>query len=182
MKKTLKIIGVSILILILFRGVIYRSIINYNEIGHRKEIQITNKKLIGKIINKSRNRKIDLEEIAEIADEITNSELKFTMNRTSSNPNELINTKYANCVGYSAMFNSIASYLIRYNNLQNEIEAEHKVGELDLLGINIHHFFESTFFKDHDFVTIENKTTGEIYAVDPTVNDYFNIDFISYEK
>jgi len=31
-------------------------------------------------------------------------------------------------------------------------------------------------------VTIENKTTGEIFAVDPTVNDYLYIDFITYSK
>jgi hypothetical protein len=31
-------------------------------------------------------------------------------------------------------------------------------------------------------VTIENKKTGEILAVDPTVNDYLNIDFITYSK
>ena len=29
---------------------------------------------------------------------------------------------------------------------------------------------------------IENKITGEIYAVDPTVNDYLYIDFITYYK
>ena len=179
MKKTLKIIGISILILILFRGIIYRLTINYSEIGKRKEIQITDKKLIGRIIDQSRNRKIDLEEIAEIADEITNSELKFTTNRTSSNPNELINTKQANCVGYSAMFNSIANYLIRNNNLQNEIEAEHKVGELDLLGINLHQFFESSFFRDHDFNELTNKKTGEKILIDPSLSDYLRINRIT---
>jgi hypothetical protein len=31
-------------------------------------------------------------------------------------------------------------------------------------------------------VTIENETTGEIFAVDPTMNDYFHIDFIVFNK
>ena len=38
------------------------------------------------------------------------------------------------------------------------------------------------FFKDHDFVTIENKETGEIFAVDPSVNDYLFIDFVTFNK
>jgi hypothetical protein len=151
MKKTLKIIGVSILILILFRGIIFRMAIKYNEIGSRPEIEITSKRLIEKIESNSENRETDLKEILEIADKITKEELEFTTNRASNNPNELINTNQANCVGYSAMFNSIANYLIRKNKLQNEIESEHKIGQLELFGINLHQFFESPFFRDHDF-------------------------------
>ncbi|HHB52226.1 MAG TPA: hypothetical protein ENK75_04175 [Saprospiraceae bacterium] len=179
MKKTLKIIGISILILILFRGIIYRLAINYSEIGNRQEIKVTNKKLIDKIVKKSKDRKIDLREIAEIADEITKSELEFTTNRASNNPNELIDANQANCIGYSAMFNSIANYLIRKNGLQNEIEAEHKIGELDLFGINLHQFFDSPFFRDHDFNEITNQKTGEKIFIDPSVSDYLRINRIT---
>ena len=124
----MKVIGVSILILILFRGIIFKLAIKYNEIGSRPEIEITNQKLIEKIERNSEKKEIDLKKILEIADKITKEELKFTTNRASNNPNELINTNQANCVGYSAMFNSIANYLIRKNKLQNEIESEHKIG------------------------------------------------------
>ena len=179
MKKTLKIIGISILILILFRGIIYRLAINYSEIGNRQEIKVTNKKLIDKIVKKSKDRKIDLREITEIADEITKSELEFTTNRASNNPNELIDENQANCIGYSAMFNSIANYLIRKNGLQNEIEAKHKIGELDLFGINLHQFFDSPFFRDHDFNEITNQKTGEKIFIDPSVSDYLRINRIT---
>ncbi len=153
--------------------------INYSEIGTRKEIKITNEKLINKINKKSENRKINLGEIAKIADQITNSELKFRTKGASNNPNELINTNKANCIGYSAMFNSIANYLIRKNDLQNEIEAEHKIGELHLFGINLHQFFESQFFRDHDFNEIINHKTGERILLDPSVSDYLRIDRIT---
>jgi hypothetical protein len=36
--------------------------------------------------------------------------------------------------------------------------------------------------QDHDFVTIKNNETGEIMAVDQTVNDYLYIDFIIYTE
>jgi len=29
---------------------------------------------------------------------------------------------------------------------------------------------------------IENKSTGEVFAVDPLVNDYFYIDLVTYVK
>jgi len=175
MKKAFKIIGILILILILFRGIIFRLVIKYDEIGTRPKIEITNQNLIEKIESTSINRPIDVKNILEIADKITKKELKFTTNRASSNPNELINTNQANCVGYSAMFNSIANYLIRKHNLQNKIEAKHKIGQLRLLGINLHQFFDSSFFADHDFNEVIHKGTNEVISIDPTVSDYLKI-------
>lgn len=161
--------------MILFRGIIYRFAINYRAIGTRTEIKITNKELIEKINIKSEGRKVNFKEILEIADEITNEELTFTINKASNNPNELINTKRANCVGYSAMFNSITNHLIRKKELENRIEASHKIGQLDLFGINLHQFFENSFFKDHDFNVIKNKETDEVISIDPSISDYLII-------
>jgi len=179
MKRIFKVIGISILILILFRGIIFRLAIKYNEIGTRPKIEITSGDLMERIERKSKDKKNDLKSIVEVADEITTTELKFTTNRASNNPNELINTKQANCVGYSAMFNSITNYLIRKNELQNEIEAEHKIGQLELFGINLHQYFESPFFRDHDFNEITDKKTGNKISIDPSVSDYLWINRIS---
>lgn len=179
MKKVLKIIGVLVLILILFRGTLFRWAIKYNEIGTRSEIKITNKKLIEKIESTSKNRKIDLNEVLQIADKITNEELRFTMDKASNDPNKLIDTNQANCVGYSAMFNSIVNHLIRKNKLQNEIEAKHKIGQLELFGIDLHQYLKSPFFKDHDFNEFRNKKTGEHILIDPSVSDYLWIDRVA---
>ena len=64
------------------------------------------------------------------------------------------------------------NHLIQKNQLGDTFEAKHQIGQLHFLGINIHPFFESSFFGDHDFNTIKNKTTGEVISVDPTVSDY----------
>lgn len=175
MKKILKIIGLSILLLILFRGFFYKFLINYSDIGTRTEIKITNEDLINRIEIESINKGIELEEILEIADKITNESLSFTTRKTSNDPNELIITKKANCIGYSAMFNSITNYLIRKNKLEYKIEAKHKIGQLDFLGVNLHQFFDNSFFKDHDFNEITNKETGKVISLDPSVSDYLNI-------
>lgn len=62
--------------------------------------------------------------------------------------------------------------------LDDEWGAKHKVGEIYFLGYNIHPLFKSEFFKDHDFVVIENRKTNEIIAVDPALYDYFRINKI----
>lgn len=179
MKTSLKIIAISILVLFLFRGFLYRLVIKYKDIGTRTEVKIIEKNLIKKIESKSIHKEIDFDKIIAIANEITIEELNFTTSRASSNPNDLINSKQANCVGYSAMFNSIANYIIRKNKLENKIEAKHQVGKLHLFGIDIHHFFDSSFFRDHDFNEIKNIETGEVISVDPSVSDYFWINRIT---
>lgn len=179
MKRTFKIIGIVILVLVLYRGSIYRLLINYTEIGTRIEVKITNQKLVNKININLGTKKINLEEIINIANRITCEELKFNGNKVSNNPNELINTKQANCIGYSATFNTIANYLIKQYKLENILKAEHKIGQLDFLGINLHQFFENPFFKDHDFNIIKNLETGKEVSIDPSISDYLGIDYVN---
>jgi len=90
----------------------------------------------------------------------------------------LIETKKANCRGYSAMFNSIANYLIIKNNLQTEYKAEHKIGEIKFLGIDVHQYFDCPFYKDHDFNELRNLFTGEKLSIDPTVSEYLWIETV----
>ena len=182
MKKIFKIITVFVLIIILFRGIIYRTLIKYNEIGTRNEVRLTNANLKAIIKSKSINTKMDLKNILKIANEITNEELKFTWEKSTNNPNEVIATHKANCVGYSAMFNSVVNYLIRENALQDKIEAKHKIAHLELIGINVHNHFKSSFFKDHDFNEVINKKTGDKFYIDPSVSDYFGIRRIKTKK
>lgn len=182
MRKILKIAGTSLLILILFRGFIFRLTIKYNEIGTRPKIEITNKQLIEKIETFATSRLITPEDIVKTASTITNSELAFTTQTVSSNPNELINTNKANCVGYSAMFNSVANFLIKKNELEHTIVTEHKIGQLSFMGINLHQFFNNSFLKDHDFNELKNMKTGKVIFIDPTVSDYLWISSVSKKQ
>jgi len=176
MKKVFKIIGVSLLIIILFRGWIYRSAISYNQIGTRENIIINNKDFLNKIESRSANKITSLEGIIRIANAITIEELSFSGNRVSNDPNELIRTKQANCIGYAALFNSVANYLIQKNGLGDEIEAKHLIGKLDLFGVSLHQFFDRPFFKDHDFNSVQHLITKKIYYIDSSLSDYLGID------
>lgn len=179
MKRSFQIIGIAIVIGLLFKGSLYRWLVNYTEIGTRPAIEITNTALIASIENKTANKSIHFASIITIADEITKETLTFTFDKASNNPNALFQSKRANCVGYAAMFNAIATYLIQKHQLQQELKATHKIGHLYFLGINLHQFFESPFFSDHDFNELLNKQTGEIVSIDPSVSDYLGIERIT---
>lgn len=182
MKKLLIIIGLLALFIVLFRGNIYRFFVQYDDIGERQKIKITNLKLIEKIEKKSSGKTMNLAEITKIADEITTEELSFSTEKTPNNPNKLIRSHQANCIGYSTMFNAVSNYLIQKNQLENEIKATHKIGHLYVLGINIHLYFENPFFKNHDFNEIVNKKTKEKRIIDPTISDYLWINNINQKK
>lgn len=76
------------------------------------------------------------------------------------------------------MFNSIANHIINENKLQSELKVEHKIGKIEIFGIDIHQYFKSAFLKDHDFNEIKNLNTGKSIFIDPSLSDYLYIDRI----
>lgn len=182
MKKFIKIFGIIVLLIILFRAWIYRATINYTAIGERKTKTLTNEKLKAEINQEIKGKELSLNSIAEIANKITKRKLTFSTGKVSTNPNVLANSGKSNCIGYSALFNSISNYLITKQHLNKDFETKHLIGELDFLGINLHNFFENPFYKNHDFNLIKNKKTGETIYIDPSLSDYFFIDRIHSEN
>lgn len=185
--KSIKRILLSFLILttvvILFRGMFYRHFVTYKSVGLRTNYSAIDRKLTDFIdANTGKLTDYDVMQIIKHALSMTSNHLNFTTEKNEVDPNKLINSRKAHCVGYATFFSTISNYLFRKYNLQNTWKAKPQIGQLYFLGTNIHKIFNSTFFKDHDFVTIENIKTGEIIAVDPTLNDYLHIDFVTYKK
>lgn len=183
--KFIKRIFIIILILttvgLLFRGWFYRHLVTYKSVGLRTSYSAKDKNLTDYIdANTNEQTDPDIEQIVELGLSITSRQLNFTANKNDIDPNKLITSKAAHCVGYASFFATTCNYLFKKYNLDDRWTAKPQVGQLYFLGTNIHKYFNSSFFKDHDFVTIENKKTGEIFAVDPTVNDYLYIDFVTY--
>ncbi|MES2617382.1 MAG: hypothetical protein V4613_05860 [Bacteroidota bacterium] len=182
-KRTLITILILIAIGCLFRGWFYRHLVTYQSVGVRTNYSVTDAKLIACInANLDKEANPGIEEIIQLGLSITSKQLNFTSSKNDIDPNKLINSKTAHCMGYASFFATTCNYLLNEYNLADSWTAKPQIGQLYFLGTNIHPYFNSPFFKDHDFVTIENKTTGAIFAVDPTVNDYLMIDFITYEK
>ena len=183
LKRIVLIISILIIVGILFREPVYRKLVMYQSIGLRKNYPLTNKQFVNYIDAHTKNLKTpEIEQIIKSALSITSKQLNFTSDKNYIDPNKLFESKTAHCVGYGTFFATTCNYLLKKHKLSENWIAKPQIGQIHILGVNIHKYFDSPFFKNHDFVTIENKTTGKVYAVDPTVNDYLNIDFISYQK
>lgn len=126
--------------------------------------------------------KPDIYQILNTSLEMTTSKLNFTTGKNDLDPNKLVFSETAHCVGYASFFVTSCNYLLTKHEMSGEWKARTQIGQLYIFGKNIHEYLNSPFLKDHDFVTIENSITGEVIAVDPSLTDYFYIDYINFEK
>lgn len=159
-----------ILLIILFRNFLFSFFFSYKIIEERKIFKLEK--------STSDEKSKNVEEIIHYQLNKTSTLLNFTFDKCDNEPSQLLVSKKANCIGYSAFLAASINNEFQSEGLSNEWIAKHKVGEIYFLGYNIHPFFESKFFKDHDFVVVENKKTNETIALDPALYDYFRIDNI----
>lgn len=182
-KRTILTILILTTIGLLFRGWLYRHLVTYKSVGLRTNYSATDDKLVDYIdTNSDKQADLDIEQFIKLGLSKTSNQLNFTEDKNDIDPNQVMSSKTAHCVGYATFFATTCNHLLNKHNLANTWTAKPQIGQLYFLGTNVHNYFNSTFFKDPDFVTIENKTTGEIFAVDPTINDYLRIDFVTYKK
>lgn len=162
---------------------LYRYLVTYKSVGVRANYFATNKELTDYINESIKDQtNTDIKQIVKLGLLITSKRLNFTAYKNDIDPNKLINSKTAHCVGYASFFTTTCNYLLKKYGLSDTWVVKQQIGQLYFGGVNMHKYFHSAFFKDHDFVTVENKITGEILAVDPTINDYLHIDFIKNAK
>lgn len=181
LKKVLKLFILLLLLVVLFRGFLFRNSIVYHQIKSRNALIIKDDKLI-EFINTSDIDTASVDEIIECALDITSEKLRFTDGNCDLNPNKLFYSTKSNCIGYAAFYASTCNYLLEKHHLNSEWKATPIIGKLEFFGYDIHELFTSPFFKDHDFVIIENEISGIKYAVDPTIHDYLGIDYIGLKK
>ena len=180
LKRTVAIIGIILLMIFGLRGWLFRTTVHYQKISERPSFHQIDENVLS-IIDQQRNSKTlnQINPILKIAKKITNKTLSFSTGNVSENPNQIVKTGKANCVGYAALFASISNQLIQENNLGKKFEVLHVVGQLDFLGYDLHQINNDPFFANHDYCEVKNKVSGESFYIDPTVSDYFWIDRIN---
>lgn len=166
-----------LLVIVIFRGTIFRMLIRYEAIDTRRCIELVDNNLIQLL--DSQKYADDLNEIVALAQTITCEQLTFSTTNQTQNSNVLYQRGTAHCVGYAALFTSIMQYLLKKAKLDKQYTASHVVGQLYFLGLNMHNYWNSPFFKDHDYCMIVNNVTGKNIAIDATVNDYLGINQIA---
>jgi hypothetical protein len=174
--------GLGVLVLaILFRGCLYRTMFGYQNIGARENHNAKSQALRKAIDEKDNETEPDIRKIIDMSLSLTANKLNFVAAKNNNDPNKLINTKKAHCVGYSAFFATTCNYLIKKHGLK-EWHAKPAIGKIYFLGLNVHEHIDIPFFEDHDFVIIENENTKEQIAVDPALYDYIYIDKVKLRQ
>lgn len=175
-KRVFVIGGIFFFLFFIFRGVIYKSLIEYKDIGERKSYSITNNSLAAYIeFRLSDEKKMDIRAIANISQSITSEILSFSLKSNVSDPNILWETRNVNCVGYVAFTATVMNYILERTGDEQVWRARPRKGLLFCGGICLNKYFHNRYFIDHDFVLLHNLESGiEIY-IDPSVHDYLGV-------
>ncbi|MFN8286702.1 MAG: hypothetical protein U0V74_08120 [Chitinophagales bacterium] len=180
--KTIKRITLTLFLLItltiLFRSWLFNHLVTYKSIGTRNNYTLTDTALITEL-EKTLPQSPQINELTDRALRFTATHLTFSGHQQSANPNQLYYTRNAHCVGYASFYAASCNYLFKKYNL-TQWQATPHIGQLYLLGVNIHPYFNTPFFKDHDFVLLTNSATNQTLAVDPSLYDYTFIKQITY--
>ncbi|PHN03190.1 cupredoxin domain-containing protein [Flavilitoribacter nigricans] len=179
-RKTLwKGLLISLLLLVLFRGVLYRAFIQYQIVGTREFSEITDEALAKDIRRRTAGKELNTKEILEVSRRLTDRSLTFTTGESSNETNAVYRAGAANCIGYAALYAATVSFIAEDQGVP--LLARQVVGKLELLGWDLHAVFGNhPFFRDHDFVEIRGAQSDEYYYVDPTVSDYLGIRFVRH--
>lgn len=124
--KYLKRIMLILLILVtagmLFRGWLYRHLITYRTVGQRPTYLITDNKLAAFIdMNVGKKKGQDIEEIIKMGLSVTARQLNFTAAHNDNDPNKLLYSRTAHCVGYASFFATTCNYLLKKNDLAGHL-------------------------------------------------------------
>lgn len=181
MKKFLRVSLVLLATAVVLRGCIFRQVIVYQTVGQRNAYPLTNPAFKAYLSDNARlSAHCSATDVIDRALTLTAERLHFTADNNPIDPNRLYETRTAHCVGYAAFFVTACNYLFKENGMGDTWSAHQHIGQLYCFGTNVHPFFSTPFFKDHDFVIIQNWQTGEQIAVDPNMYDYLYIREISF--
>lgn len=174
-------LGVIILlgIVFAFRNQLYNVTVNYEIHGERPSFNIENKQLIDFIENNIHKNQYDAKTLIKLSLDITAKALEFEPGPASNDPNICFVEQHANCVGYAAFQAAVCNYLFHKFGMESQWVAQPLKGQLYFLGVNVHPYFKGPFFRDHDFVKIENTETKQQFYTDPSFYDYLHVDFVS---
>lgn len=168
MRKRFTIILIALfLLVILFRGLLWRLVSSYEDIKRIPLQTLTDKTLKEKIRKETQG--MDGEAIIEYCRTLTSDCLSFSLANAESNVNKMYPKNKSHCVGYAAFFASTCQYAFRVNRISGH--CYHARGWIHILGMNIHAPVRDIgSLKDHDYVKV--KLGGKNTVVDPSIEDF----------
>jgi len=167
---------------IILRGPMYRTMVDYDQASVRSYggYNLTDSELIEDLNAWAEDHPdADAEDISNKALRATARELRFATSQSTSNPNGLIKSGKAHCVGYASVYCAVSRHLIDELGLSNKYRCDHLVGHLYMLDQNLHSFINHRFFSNHDYNRIIDLKTREEHLADPSLYDYLRINQVS---
>jgi hypothetical protein len=171
------------MLLVLFRGTLYRILFSYENCGRRPHISISSSLLRNHLDSIARfHEPQSILEIVNLSNRITANQLSYHTKASEINPNRLFPQSKTHCVGYSAFYASICNYLLEHYGFGQTYHCDAYCGKISFLGYDLHKHFENPFFASHDFNMISNSSGKEIICIDPILYDYFRIESITLNR
>lgn len=159
----------------LYRTQIFNSLIEYVP-EQQIMVQELNdsywKSEVDKII--SSNSFVGITELNDRIIELITRKLQFGKEQSNIDPNKLRDKSVAHCVGYSALNASLLTYACKKLKCEN-YKISHVRGKIKFLGIELTSKKYGNFYKNHDFVKIENKSIAKHYYSDATIYELLKI-------
>jgi hypothetical protein len=152
------------------RGTIFRAVVHYRVVGDRGAVRP---------LQNSTRAAMDLHTAIQAALDTTAARLHFSTGEVSNDPRALIHRGPANCIGYAALCAALLKGQLEEAGLDDRYGVEAVIGKLYVGHQDLHAFFTTPFWKDHDVVRVWDKGTGEVTLLDPTLYDHFGIGRVS---
>ena len=168
--RFLLVILVALLVMWFFRAAAYRSLVRYEVVGQRLPVRA---------LAFSTPEPAGLDRALAVAMDSTAARLYFSTGKVSSNPALLMQGGPANCIGYAALCAALIKGQLEAADLGDRYVVEAVIGKLYVGDQDLHAFFTSPFWKDHDVVRITDLTSNEVIVLDPTLYDHIGIGRVS---
>jgi hypothetical protein len=152
------------------RGTIFRAVVHYRVVGDRGAVRP---------LQNSNLAAMDLHTAIKAALDTTAARLHFSTGEVSNDPRTLIHGGPANCIGYAALCAALIKGQLEEAGLDDRYEVEAVVGKLYVGDQDLHAFFTTPFWKDHDVLRVRDKGTGEVRLLDPTLYDAVAVGSVS---
>lgn len=124
----------------------------------------------------------DIDENINFLLKLSNEYLEFSFTENDNNPNSLVDSKKANCIGYASFFTALFHYIIKEKQWEERYQCKQVVGKIYYQNQDVHQLFNDPFFADHDFVIIEEVLTKDIIVVDPSLYSYLGVSRINLKN
>jgi hypothetical protein len=168
--RFLLVILVALLVMWFFRAAAYRSLVHYKVVGQRPPVPA---------LALPTAEPDGLEQAIAVALDSTAARLHFSTGKVSSDPALLLHGGPANCIGYAALCAALLKGQLEAAGLGERYVVEAVIGKLYMGDQDLHAFFTTPFWKDHDVVRITDRTSSEVIVLDPALYDHLEIGRVS---